>query len=80
MGHTFCTLSPQGDDALPALEQLLGHIEEGAVLPPLVVVQALASNKSLKVGACLRCLVCILCWRLTCCWRLSLVSASLEVP
>jgi hypothetical protein len=46
------TASPrQGDDALAALEELMGHLEEGAILPPLVVVQALAANPNLKVRA-----------------------------
>ncbi|KAI8469810.1 MAG: hypothetical protein J3K34DRAFT_511770 [Monoraphidium minutum] len=40
----------EGDDALSALEELMGHVEDGAILPPLVVVQALAANPNLQVS------------------------------
>ena len=31
-----------------AIVEVLGHIEAGAILPPLVVLQTLAQNKQLK--------------------------------
>ena len=40
----------QGDDALRALEEFLGHAEAAGALPPLVIVQALSRNPALKVS------------------------------
>jgi hypothetical protein len=42
----FCA---QPGDCSSAISQVLQHIEQGGLLPPLVVLQTLAKNKSLKV-------------------------------
>jgi hypothetical protein len=43
----FCA---QPGDCSSAISQVLQHIEQGELLPPLVVLQTLAKNKSLKVN------------------------------
>lgn len=43
----FCS---QPGDCSSAISQVLQHIEQGELLPPLVVLQTLAKNKNLKVG------------------------------
>lgn len=48
------------EDCTAQIVEVMGHIEEGAVLPPLVVLQTLAKNKNLKV--CKGLGVCIICW------------------
>jgi hypothetical protein len=40
----------QPGDCSSSISQVLQHIEQGELLPPLVVLQTLAKNKSLKVG------------------------------
>lgn len=39
----------QPHDCAAAISEVLTHIEAGALLPPLVVLQTLAKNKQLKV-------------------------------
>lgn len=43
----FCS---QPGDCSSAISQVLQHIEQGELLPPLVVLQTLAKNKNLKVS------------------------------
>lgn len=46
---------PPSGDCSPAISEVLQHIEAGALLPPLVVLQTLAKNKQLKVWVRLVC-------------------------
>uniref|UniRef100_A0A061SPT2 Vacuolar protein sorting-associated protein 11 n=1 Tax=Tetraselmis sp. GSL018 TaxID=582737 RepID=A0A061SPT2_9CHLO len=39
-----------GEECVPQLEEVIGHIENGQLLPPLVVLQTLSKNPDLKMG------------------------------
>lgn len=48
-------LCGQPRDCSTAISEVLRHIEAGALLPPLIVLQTLAKNKQLKVRIVISC-------------------------